>query len=339
MGFGGIVLLVLTLVCWGVSLFYLIVAWGPRETGDGVVGQGYVALVAMFFAALTWLWLGGLLLKTGKQGLIPQKTAVIAAVLYIVYGVGLAAGFFVMDSDPQSWRVFAPAAVAPILAFYVVALYQPSLRPAFSGTRATVAIWGAVLILTGPAWPPFIEKLMRDQLRKSERAQWQAEREVAERNRPANLEKLAAMKPTEPLTNWYPLLDEASGVRPEAIEALRRLERRQADIEQMLSDGVIQAMDLLPYLDLKATPQLCTISRAFLVRVANDWRVRDPKFPTPYEAESYAVQVLPGIRWLVENGCDCNEGIVALEASVSTHTKSPARKYVLATLADLRAKR
>ncbi len=66
------------------------------------------------------------------------------------------------------------------------------------------------------------------------------------RNRAANLAKLATMTPDMPLTDWYPLLDVEGGVPSEALEALRHIERRQSDIEFLLSKGVPRAMMLLP---------------------------------------------------------------------------------------------
>ena len=69
---------------------------------------------------------------------------------------------------------------------------------------------------------------------------------LADSAREANLVKLRAMKPAAPLTEWYALLDEQSGVRQEALQALRRVPRRQADIQDMLAYGIPMAMILVP---------------------------------------------------------------------------------------------
>jgi hypothetical protein len=154
------------------------------------------------------------------------------------------------------------------------------------------------------------------------------------RNRAANLAKLQTMKDA-PVVEWYSLLEEGSGVRPQALEALRRVGRRQADIEEMLRYGIIRGMVLLPELDLKATPQLCQAARTFLLKNAKESRVRPKQDPRPYDVDSGAEQALPAMRWLIANGCNCDEGIAALEVSVESHIDSPARQKALASLAAL----
>jgi hypothetical protein len=141
-----------------------------------------------------------------------------------------------------------------------------------------------------------------------------------------------------PLTDWYPLLDVEGGVTTEAMEALRHVERRQADIEFLLSKGIARAMILLPDLDLKPTPELCAAARTFLLQSAKSSRIRPKQDSYEYRAGGVAESSLPGIRWLQAHGCDCEEGIAALEASVRSHLDSPDRKAALAALAALREK-
>jgi hypothetical protein len=45
-----------------------------------------------------------------------------------------------------------------------------------------------------------------------------------------------------------------------------------------------------------------------------------------------------GIRWLQAHGCNCGDGIAALEASVRSHLDSRDRQAALAALAALRQK-
>jgi hypothetical protein len=196
------------------------------------------------------------------------------------------------------------------------------------------------LILSLSPWPALIAKVSADAGQRIARVKGQEEWELhqAARNRPANLVKLQAMTPDQRLMDWYPLLDPSSGVRPEALEALRHVERRQADIEDMLSYGILMAMMLLPELDLQPTPQLCSSAQTFLLKAAKESRVRPKQDPRPYEAGSYADQSLPGIRWLVAHGCDCDEGIAALEAATQSYIESPARNQAVAALAQLRKK-
>jgi hypothetical protein len=337
LGSGGIALLVLTLICWLLMLVYLFGVAGQEAHGDAVVGQAFSWLAAMLLAGLVWLWLGGLLLKAGTQGMMPGWANGAATILYLMSGAAAGVVFFLIQDPKRVWPLGILALLPPTLAFYVFALYQPSLRPFFSGTNGSVAAGIVVLILSIAPWPALVQKVTRDRIRRIEdakaTAQWNVEEQA--RKHATNLEKLHAMTPDAPLMNWYDLLEPDSGVRTEALEALRHVERRQADIEDMLSYGVMKAMMLLPELDLQPTPQLCAAARTFLLQRAKGSRIRPKQDPAPYTAGGYVEDSLPGIRWLLAHGCDCNEGIVAMEASVETYLDSPDRKKALASLAEL----
>jgi hypothetical protein len=147
------------------------------------------------------------------------------------------------------------------------------------------------------------------------------------RKRAANLEKLKTMTPEMPLTDWYPLLDEEGGVTAEAFEALRHIERRQSDTEFLLVNGVSRAMMLLPELDLKATPELCEAARTFMLKSAKGSRVRPRQDPREYRG-SDAESPWTGFAGSRAHGCNCDEGIAALEASVRSlprFARSPSR--------------
>jgi hypothetical protein len=340
LGAGGFALLALTILCWLIHIGSLIGASGPHASGDAAFGQGFSWFVSLVFGFLTWLWLGGLLLKAGTQGVLPPWGSLAAVILYVASAAAIAAVLYLLEGSAQTWPNIIPGAIPPILAFYVLALYLPALRPPFSSTGGSAAVWGVVLILTLAPWPAFITKVSSEAGRSSRRAKEMEEIQVQQRaeNRAKNIEKLQAMTPQQPLTDWYPLLGPDSGVSAEALEALRHIDRRQADIQDMLTWGIAKAMMLLPDLDLKATPQLCAAAQTFLLKTAKDWRVRPKQDPRPYQPSDYLDPFLPGIRWLVWNGCNCDEGIMALEASVGSYIESPDRNKAVADLANLRKK-
>lgn len=95
-------------------------------------------LAGMGLAALTWLWIGGLLLKVGTQGMMPF--AGIALVLYLGSGAAIAAALFLLQECQPVWPLTIPVLIPPILEFYVFALYQPSLRATFAGSVANAAV-------------------------------------------------------------------------------------------------------------------------------------------------------------------------------------------------------
>jgi hypothetical protein len=107
----------------------------------------------------------------------------------------------------------------------------------------------------------------------------------------------------------------------------------------MLSYGIIMSMKLLPELDLQPTPQLCESARTFMLKNAKESRVRPKQDPRPYDPANGVLEYLPGIRWLVSHGCNCDEGIAALQASVESYIESPERNKAIAALAELREKR
>jgi len=304
------------------------------------MGQGFAWLATTLFAGFTWLWLGGLLLKAGVEDRMPAAANLPASVLYVVSAAAVSAAYYLLSDATRVWPAITPAVLPPLLACYVFALYHPSWRSFFSSPPGTRALWGVVFILALIPLPAFCLQFTSDRAASIEHAKAYDERAVQEglRNRSANLAKLKTMTPEMPLTDWYPLLDVEGGVHAEALEGLRHVVRRQADIEFLLTNGVSKAMMLLPDLDLKPTPELCAAARIFLLQSAKSSRVRPKQDPREYGAGGDAETSLPGIRWLQAHGCDCEEGIAALEASVRSHLDSPDRKAALAALAALREK-
>jgi hypothetical protein len=334
---GGAALLVLAVVCWLLQAAILSNVAGQQVHGDAVIGQGLAWFAAMLLAGFTWLWLGGLLLKAGVEDRMPASADLPAAFLYLVSAAAVAASFFLLQDGSRTWPAIVPALLPPVLAFYVFALYHPPWRSFFFAPAGSRMVGGVVLVLALAPWPAFFRQLAGDRAARIESAKAMDEWKVREgkRNRAANLEKLKTMTPEMPLTDWYPLLDEEGGVTAEALEALRHIERRQSDTEFLLTNGVSQAMILLPALDLKATPELCEAARTFMLKSAKGSRVRPKQDPREYRGSEESVE---GIRWLQAHGCNCDEGIAALEASVRSHLDSADRRAALASLAALREK-
>ena len=337
LGGAGGTLLFLTLACWVLLLLCLSAVVGRVVHGDAVVGQAMTWLFAMVLAALTWLWIGGLLLKAGTQDMLPLPG--IALALYLASGAAVAASLFLLQDSTRVWPAAIPALIPPLQAFYVFALYQPSLRPKIAGGTASAAVWGAIAILSIAVYLPAISQLAGSRTRRSEAAEARKlmDAHERERKRAENLPKLQAIAPDTPLWDYLPFLDESSGVQPDALAAVRHLERRQTDIRDMLGWGVPRAMTLLPDLDLKATPELCQAARNSMIKNAKETRVRPKQDPREYRAgaveDSFAA-----VRWLIANGCDCDDAVAAMQASVETFIDTPDRMAALAALAALRRK-
>jgi hypothetical protein len=331
LGASGAALLLLAGACWLICLLFVFSVAGKDVHGDAVVGQAYAWFAAMGFAGLTWLWIGGLLLKAGTQEVLPSGG--IALVLYLASGVaGAAAMFLLMDDVTHVWPAAILVLLPAVLIFYVFALYQPSLRPIFSGPPVSVVAAGVVLLLCAAPLPSTIPRLWQT---RGNRAA--VEEVLAARNREENLAKLQAMPADAPLWDWFDLLQEKSGVRTEALQAVRRLERRQKDIEELIEAGVPRALRLIPDLDLQPTPVLCEGAGNYLRKYAKETRVRPKQDPREYSGD-WVDESLPAIRWLMSRGCDCDATVAAMEVSVGTFIDTPARKAALTALAGLRKK-
>ncbi len=329
----------LALLCWLIQAAILSSVAGQPVHGDAVLGQGLAWMAAMVLAGFTWLWLGGLLLKAGVEDRMPAAADLPATLLYLLSAAAVSAAFFLLQDSTRAWPAITPVLLPPIIAVYVFALYHPSWQSSFAAPNGSRTVWTAVLILALSPWPALYQQLVGDHTARIEQTKARDEYRIREgkRNRARNLDKLHTMTPEMPLTDWYPLLDEEGGVSVEAFEALGHVERRQADIEFLLSHGVSKAMMLLPQLNLKATQELCEAARIFMLKSAKSSRIRPKQDPVEYRGEGGDVeQSADGIRWLQAHGCNCDEGIAALEASVRSHLDSRDRQVALATLAALK---
>jgi hypothetical protein len=338
MSTSGIVLLLLTVACWLGMLMMFPAFVGVDAHGDAVVGVAYGYLGACVFAGFTWLWIGGLLLTAGAGGLLPERGSLAALVLGPGCAAAVGAALYLLSEPHPRWPVVIPVAAPLLFAGYLFALMQPSLRPLVSRPGAGLTVCLLALLLAIAPWPVVAARSHGNALRRAEDARGLTAWQTGERQRirAENLEKLRAMPPGASITNWYPLLEAEGGVQAEALAALRLDPSRQPQIEEMLGYGIHRAMTLLPDLDLQPTPALCQAAGAFLLKTATGSHLRKRDDPVPYTAQVSFHELLPGIRWLVAHGCNCDEGIAALDASARTYLDSPDRRKLLADLAALR---
>jgi hypothetical protein len=305
------VILVLTLLCWILLLVKLFAVAGKEARGDAGFALAMSWIFAMLFTALTWLFLGILLLKSSNRGAA-------TALLYVASAPAAFASTYLLLDPARGWLAVVPVLLPPLLA----------LRFRSPSGQVSLAAAIAILLLSVAPWPALFRSMSRRPAAPRRAA-------VADSAREANLVKLRSMKPAAPLSEWYALLDAQSGVREEALQALRRVPRRQADIKNMLAYGSPMAMILVPDLDLKPGPELCEAARVYLRKRAAEIRIEPPHDPVPYTAAGYVAESLPGVRWFQDNGCDCTQGIHELESAVETHLDSPIRQKTLASLAEL----
>jgi hypothetical protein len=337
MGIGATVLFILTAVCWLLLLVFLNGYAGVEAQGDRSVGVAFSFFAALVLTCLTWLWLGGLLLTVNGQGIAPSWVGITATILVPASGAAALAALYLVGGPHPQWPVATLVVVPILMAGFVLCLYRPALRPMASGA-AGIAIWGLILILTIAPWPALAGRLRQGRQAKEESRQSQQawEQEERARKRVESLAKIKAMPADAPIPSWYEVLDPENGAREEALEALRHVERRQSDIQEMLGYGIGVSMSLAPLLDLKPTPGLCAAARAYLAKHAKESRRRPQNDAVPFELNKYEAASLDGIRWFATHGCDCREQIEALQAAAQTQLDSPDRKKYLAALDEIK---
>lgn len=322
-----IVLLAITAIGWLLLMACLPTVVGVTSTGDRDIFLGLRWIFAGVMVGVMWLCFGGMFLIAGGQGAMPSWANLAALVLTPASAAAAMASLYLVSETSMRWPLVIPVALPLVLAGYFVALYWPAAH----GVHPVV--WSLVLVFTLSIWPAVSRHFKAKAEARVEIAVAQKEWEVKEkaRVREGNLAKLAALSTDRHIASWLTLLSQDSGVRDEAIAKFRTAERRQGDVEEGLGYGIPAFMQLVPELDLEPTPKLCEAAKAYLLKEAKEYRLKD-RAPYPYVTQFSIDGAVPAIRWFESHGCSCDEGIAALRAVVETYLDSPARQKLLASL-------
>ena len=227
---GDVILLWVMLgVGWGLLAFdlYQIVSV-PALSGEARYSRGWEMLWAFGLTVGIWVAMGVLLYRLQVPG---------AVTVGLVSAAGALGVLCLMDEGRRRWPAAIPLGLS-------VAMVGGAFTRHWDGVRLAVLV---VSLLPCGLWAGVTLRTFMGR-RWARRA-----RDAATRTR--NLALVQTIGEHQPLWTWLPLTEQESGVRAEAVAALRRLRRRQADMEQMLGEGVM-ALDLVPELDLQPTPRL-----------------------------------------------------------------------------------
>jgi hypothetical protein len=335
MGAGDLILFLLAAVCWLGMLATFPTFVGNEVHGDAVMGVAMIHIAAFALAAITWLSIGGLLLRAGTRGLLPAPGNLAALVLGPASAAAVMSALYLLTDPGTRWPAAIPAVAPVLLAGYVFGLMQPTLRPFFSTPAAARSVWLLALVLAVAPAPAILAEVRRELAQRAAHAgPWQVR--AGEFDRAQNLKKLHAMPRGAPIADWYPLLTVESGVQAEALAVLRGDPTRQAQIEDMLSWGIRRALTLLPDLDLQATPELCRKANALLIEAAGSYRRNPDDLPVRFMPDNGLNEYVPTVRWLLAHGWNCDEAIATLDAAVQSYGDSRERRKTLADLARLR---
>jgi hypothetical protein len=332
MTIAGLAVLGLAFLCWIVFLANASSMHDSDPAGNAL-SQAFTFLVG----TVLWLLLAAVL-AIAVRGL-PGWTVVVAVVLLPASGGSVLAVMQTLAGDRAAdrWLLLVPFGVPLLVLGFALWALLPGLRGLLPSGLATGLAWGGVLLLAALPWPSLLAHRARV-AEQRQRLGEQAEREETERQRldreewTARFEKLPA---DAPLWQWRDFTTHGPELRERALVAIRRLPDRQAQAEDLLVHGLDFPIRELPALDLEATPSLCEKARAFL---REKLKQISPAVPgRPWNWENAAVDpYLPGIEWLLSNGCDCGREVSDLEAAVRLYPTDADRDRTLAALERLR---
>jgi hypothetical protein len=304
-----ILLTVLMLAAWGLLAFdlYGIVSSGPPIGGEDRYSRAWDVLFAYGLTAVVWLFL--IILFQSKR--IPG-----GFVVWMVSAAAAVGAYYLFDSGKTPWPAAIPLALPLLLAGAVLSGHWSALRTPLLAIAAIPCLIAAGAFAY--AW------------------MGQASWESAERAevRTQNLALVAQIAESQPLWHWLPLLKDDSGVRDETIAALRKLNRRQADIEQMVAEGVANTMDLIPLLDLQPTPRLQELINASLLKDAAYARTK-PGGGDEILKGDFMFSTLPALHWMHDHGGCCREGISRMKAAALEYRGTKVRASYLKELDGL----
>ena len=89
----------------------------------------------------------------GGQGLLPKWVNVAALLLLPASAASAFAGLYLSSQLAVRWPMVIAMAIPPLIAGYVLSLYQPSFRSIATSVAWNAPVWGAVLILSAVVWP------------------------------------------------------------------------------------------------------------------------------------------------------------------------------------------
>jgi len=301
------------------------------------MAQGYAGITVI----VLWLLLAILAFIAATGGEMPSIAKGLALVLVPASG---AAAFVAIDlaassagTGPQ-WPLVIPTAGPLVIMAYAVWATVPAIRSAIPPNVAGAIAGGTLLVLSIAPWP-LVKARGKEESERSARnaAAYEVERTRDEGEaRQEALARYEKLTPASPLWLWMEFLEGDSALRSSAIGRIGAVPSRQADAEQMLGRGVRDLMYHLPYLSLTATPALCEGARG-IARAASARFVPPREGELGYTLEWHRVDLyLPSLEWLVENGCQLDAEIAAIEAGVRAYPDSPQRTSYLASLASLR---
>lgn len=306
-------------------LWFATVAGSLSLHSSDAAGNGLA--VAFTFACAVFLWsaLAILFLLASWKGVMPAwSPAAACALLPASCAAVLAVIHILSRRDAPQWLFIVPALLPLCFLLLCAMALIPKIRQILPASSHAAA-WILILVLTVLPWPPLAALPGNEKKRI-------AGFHAAQLARQQEFQKLTA---AAPLRDWLQFTAYDSELREPALRAIRQLDRRQSDAEQMLVQGDTSLFRDLGDLDLKLTPSLCTNARKLLATKARSFVATHKKarfHDVRTEVESYEQALV----WLAAQRCPIQPELAAFEAAILSYADSDQGALILAHLADLR---
>jgi hypothetical protein len=335
----GALLLLLTIILYVGTVANLTTIHDSDPAGNSL-SQAY----AVFMVIALWILLAALLVVAGLKGEMPRWAPLAAVLLLPASGAAaLAAVRLLSDAFYRAqWPIVIPAVSPLVIIAFALWAYLPAFRGAVPATAASAISGTIILLLSIAPWPAVAYRARHGgaDRSKAEAARQADEPRRVEEERRRNLEAFHKLTSESELEEWLRFRTPGNELREQALEGIRRLPRRQADAELMIARRLDYFWDDVPQLDLAATPVICEGARAFLRERARDIQPALPSDPPSFSAMVERVEpYLPTMQWLVDQHCDCDAELAALEATVRIYPDSPVRSRFLSALTRIRQPR
>jgi hypothetical protein len=327
------ILLTLTLL---LATLFCLILWDVTssvEIGDRAMGQGFEWLYTIVLFVFTWASLAGLLWNA--RSVLPARAGMAALLVWLVSAGTVAVCFSVLNPRVR-WPIVMPAGLILLVAVYILVLSLPATRSFAASPSVGLGVLAGILFLTVPIWSAVYYYKIVEPNRQA--AAYQAEMadpvKKAERREKA-LAKVQAMTADQPVEQWASLLEPENGVRAEAIEALRKVDRRQEDVEQLARHNST-FLGAVPELDLKLTPLLCSAIQDFIWNRAFVRQLQGERGQR-FRADESDDAIASTIGWFQSRGCDCGPSLDKYAEDIRRSFKdSPERQAFLEVLAKLK---
>jgi hypothetical protein len=327
-------------------------ALGHCGSGECGIGQGLDEALLLFFGALVWLALGGMLVLGRKE--MPPWARSFA---FILYGLSAVAAWGAHEAYVAAfggWSILVPALLPPLIAGYALWVQLTALAARVPADLAARIALGAMTLVIVSALPlgyydqtQLAARVAADDAER-ERAHdaWLAanKAEIATARQQVDA-KFQTLGPDSPLADYVYIFRNLPHDDPrqqQALEGARHVKSRQADavrLLELLEPVQFYSMEDLWRFDLEATPPLCAAYDGALHKAFDT----DASYHWPTTGRDLEGQ-LPNIKFLVAGGCDLDVGLGAAAARVGErivgngNSEDPPLQRLLATLLALRKK-